>query len=309
MSVPTLTTERLVLRGLEAADTDAVLRVFADPETSRYFAADFSDPAQCRAMIGRRLAYDGPDGQGHWVLVHENEIVGLAHLRPSAELPGSVAEIGYFLDPAHGGRGLATEAARALLGHGFGTLGLPAVWALIHESNVASRKLARRLGFLDMGEGEHYGATHRVCVALPGVHGRLHHVELWVPDLERAETSLGWLLTELGWRGFQRWRDGVSWKLGGTYVVVERSPALSAPRHDRLAPGLNHLALHVGTECRVDELSAAALEHGWRPLFADKYPHAGGPGHYAAYLENEDGFEVELVAVPRAAAPGKVTSL
>jgi hypothetical protein len=31
-------------------------------------------------------------------------------------------------------------------------------------------------------------------------------------------------------------------------------------------------------------------------MFAHRHPHAGGPGHYAAYLENEDGFEVELVA-------------
>ena len=35
---------------------------------------------------------------------------------------------------------------------------------------------------------------------------------------------------------------------------------------------------------------------GWRLLFADRHPHAGGPEHYGAYLENEDGFEVELVA-------------
>ncbi|EQD64343.1 Glyoxalase, partial [mine drainage metagenome] len=31
-------------------------------------------------------------------------------------------------------------------------------------------------------------------------------------------------------------------------------------------------------------------------LFEDRHPHAGGPNHYAAYLENDDGFEVELVA-------------
>jgi hypothetical protein len=31
-------------------------------------------------------------------------------------------------------------------------------------------------------------------------------------------------------------------------------------------------------------------------MFADAHPHAGGPNHYAAYLENPDGFEVELVA-------------
>jgi hypothetical protein len=33
-------------------------------------------------------------------------------------------------------------------------------------------------------------------------------------------------------------------------------------------------------------------------LFVDKYPYAGGPDHYAAYLANSDGFELELVANP-----------
>jgi hypothetical protein len=46
----------------------------------------------------------------------------------------------------------------------------------------------------------------------------------------------------------------------------------------------------------TDELSVDAGQHGWRMLFADQYPFAGGTGHYAAYLENIDGFEVELVA-------------
>ncbi|TVT29925.1 GNAT family N-acetyltransferase [Amycolatopsis rhizosphaerae] len=295
MKVPSLRTERLVLRGLTPADTDAVVGIFADPETSRFFAADFSDPEQARAMVERRLGYDGPDGLGHWILEHEAVVVGLAHLWES-ELPGGAVEIGYYLDPAYGGKGLATEAVAALLGHGFGTLGLPAIWALIHESNVASRNLAERVGFLDVGGRTHYGAEHRVYVALPGERGRLHHAELWVPDLGRAEASLGWLLTELGWREYQRWPHGVSWRLGSTYVVVESSPALTADEHDRLRPGLNHLALHAGSAEQVDALAEAALTHGWRPLFADRYPHAGGREHYAAYLENGDGFEVELVA-------------
>jgi RimJ/RimL family protein N-acetyltransferase/catechol 2,3-dioxygenase-like lactoylglutathione lyase family enzyme len=297
VTLPVLRTPRLTVRELERSDTDAILRVFADPAQSRYFATDFSDPAQCRAMIERRLAYRGPANLGHWVIEHEGTVIGLAHLRPSAAMPPGTAEIGYFLDSAYSGQGLATEAATALLGHGFATVGLPAIWALIHPSNMASLKLAQRLGFRDVGVEEHYGAPHRVHVALPGAHGHLHHIELWVPDVPRAEASLGWLLTELGWREYQRWRDGVSWRLGSGYLVVERSPALTAGEHDRRRPGLNHLALHVESAGRVDELAEAATKHGWRPLFTDKYPHAGGPGHYAAYLENDDGFEVELVAL------------
>jgi RimJ/RimL family protein N-acetyltransferase len=298
MSVPVLRTERLVLRGLEPADTDAVVRVFADPGMSRFFAADFSDPAQAKTMIERRLGYDGPEGMGHWVIELGGAVVGIGHLRPSWELPGQLVEIGYYVDRAYGGKGLATEAAGALLDHGLSILGLPAVWALIHESNVASLKLAERLGFLDVGSGVHYGDTHRVQVVLPGAHGRPHHIELWVSDLASAEKSFGWLLGALGWREFQRWPAGVSWKLGAGYLVVEQSPAGSGEAHDRMRPGLNHLALHAGTREQVDSLAAEALEHGWRPLFADRYPFAGGDKHYAAYLENADGFEIELVAEP-----------
>jgi len=126
--------------------------------------------------------------------------------------------------------------------------------------------------------------------------GALHHLELWVPDLPRAVESWGWLLGELGYEEFQAWDAGRSWRLGPAYVVVEQSPALSADRHERTAPGMNHVALHAGTRVELDKLVADAEPHGWRLLFADRHPYAGGPQHYAAYLEDRDGFEVELVA-------------
>ena len=75
--------------------------------------------------------------------------------------------------------------------------------------------------------------------------GRLHHVELWVPDLSRAVAEWGWLLTSLGYEQFQDWEAGRSWNLDGTYLVVEQSPAMTAPGHDRLRPGLNHLAFQA----------------------------------------------------------------
>jgi len=126
--------------------------------------------------------------------------------------------------------------------------------------------------------------------------GAIHHVELWVPDLDRAIVSWGWLLTALGYRMFQDWPGGRSWRTEHAYIVVEQSPARTAGRHDRCRPGLNHLAFHVGTRAHADELTREAQLHGWKLMFADLHPFAGGAGHYAAYLENADGFEVELVA-------------
>jgi catechol 2,3-dioxygenase-like lactoylglutathione lyase family enzyme len=128
------------------------------------------------------------------------------------------------------------------------------------------------------------------------VTGTLHHVELWVPDLARAIAQWGWLLGELGYTQFQDWPAGRSWRLGATYLVIEQSPALTAGDHDRRRPGMNHLAFHAGPRGRVDALAADGPAHGWTLLFPGQHPYAGGPDHYAAYLANADGFEVELVA-------------
>ncbi|GAA3709666.1 hypothetical protein GCM10022224_088990 [Nonomuraea antimicrobica] len=124
----------------------------------------------------------------------------------------------------------------------------------------------------------------------------LHHVEIWVPDLRRATVGWQWLLEALGYALHQDWEHGRSWRLGATYIVVEQSPALTAARHDRCRPGLNHLAFHAGSRARVDELAGQAPAYGWTLMFPDRHPWAGGDRHYAAYLEDGDGFEVELVA-------------
>lgn len=125
----------------------------------------------------------------------------------------------------------------------------------------------------------------------------LHHIDLWVEDLEAAVSSWGWLLGELGWTRFQRWDGGLSWAHpDGTYLGVERSPDLAPGGHDRHRAGLNHLALTAADRTGLDALRGAAGEHGWRELFAERYPHAGGAAHTALFLENEQGFEVEIVA-------------
>lgn len=124
----------------------------------------------------------------------------------------------------------------------------------------------------------------------------MHHLELWVTDLERARPSWQWLLGSLGYRPHRQWADGVSWLLGDAYVVLEQSPAVLPGAHERLRPGWNHIALWAGNPEQLAALVEHAPSHGWRLMFADRHPFAGGPEHYAAYLEDADGHEVELVA-------------
>src|SRR6266568_951213 len=112
-----------------------------------------------------------------------------------------------------------------------------------------------------------------------------HHVELWVTDLAKVEPSWNWLLGELGWQPYQNWTEGRSWRIGDAYLCVEQSSAVRPGLpYDRMRPGLNHVAVHAPDRATVDRLHATGPEHGWDRLFADVYPHAGGPEHYAAYL-------------------------
>ncbi|WP_258062100.1 reverse transcriptase-like protein [Arthrobacter sp. B0490] len=126
--------------------------------------------------------------------------------------------------------------------------------------------------------------------------GRLHHVEVWTRDLPAAEASLGWLLERLGFPRKESWEDGVSFGSDEFYIVFESGPDVAAGGHERRRPGVNHLAFRGGSRDAVDLLARRAASHGWSLLFQDRHPFAGGTDHYAAYLENAEGFEVELVA-------------
>lgn len=124
----------------------------------------------------------------------------------------------------------------------------------------------------------------------------VHHIELWTQNLEQARGSWEWVLTQLGFSSYQQWQGGQSWQArDGSYIVLEQSPHVSGAQ-ERTSAGLNHLALICPSTHKLDSLREQAAGHGWSELFAQRYPHAGGPEHYALYLENTEGFELEIVA-------------
>lgn len=138
----------------------------------------------------------------------------------------------------------------------------------------------------------------------PGTGGALHHLELWTGDLAAAAPAWDWLLTSLGWRGerVEGWDRGRIWRHGDgaaqVYLVLEQSPDLTGDRAERTAPGMNHLALRADGAPLLDRLRAEGPAHGWTELFAEAYPHAGGPGHTAWFAQTAEGIEVEVVAGP-----------
>jgi len=124
----------------------------------------------------------------------------------------------------------------------------------------------------------------------------IHHVEIWVADFVEARDQWGWLLKRLGFTLESEWMEGQSWEANGAYLTLTTSPNLSTDVHDRRAPGVNHIAFKAADEMTVDQIMTEAEHHGWRPLYQERYPHVGGPGHYAGWIENSAGFKAEVVA-------------
>lgn len=126
----------------------------------------------------------------------------------------------------------------------------------------------------------------------------IHHIELWTIDLARTAPSFDWLLGALDWQAEvdPSWPQGRTWRHpSGAYIVLEQSPAVTGPQQ-RTHAGMNHLALRATDRMQLEALRAECSANGWHELFADRYPHAGGPEHTALFIENDEGFELELVA-------------
>lgn len=127
--------------------------------------------------------------------------------------------------------------------------------------------------------------------------GTLHHVEIYVSDLDRSVEFWGWFLERLGYTLYQSWEKGRSWRLGPTYLVfVQTEAAYCDVAYHRKRAGLNHLAFHAKSRAQVDEMTEKLRARDVRILYEDAHPYAGGPDHYAVYFEDPDRIKVEFVA-------------
>lgn len=127
----------------------------------------------------------------------------------------------------------------------------------------------------------------------------IHHVELNVSDLKKSREFYTVLLPELGYSIYQDWAQGFSFKSGPSYLVfVQTAEEFLPSSYHRKATGLNHLAFYAATEADVDRLADKMQNSGVQILYEDRYPYAGGPEHYAVFMEDPDRIKIE-VAVDR----------
>jgi RimJ/RimL family protein N-acetyltransferase len=141
-------TERLLLRPFEPGDVDDVWAFQRLPEVAWHMLREPRDRDEAAVSVHGMMAETRLAGGALTfavVLPESGAVVGEASLVLRSRAHRS-AELGYVLHPAHQGRGLATEAATALLRLGFDDHGLHRITAKCSARNAASARLMERLG-------------------------------------------------------------------------------------------------------------------------------------------------------------------
>ncbi|MDO4712094.1 MAG: VOC family protein [Peptostreptococcaceae bacterium] len=124
----------------------------------------------------------------------------------------------------------------------------------------------------------------------------LHHIEIYVSDLKQTRAFYDDLMPRLGYTLFQDWEGGFSYRDESGYIVFVQTADRFLPNgYHRCNIGLNHLAFRVESQETVDSLREHLLEKGVTLLYDDRYPFAGGEGHYALYFEDPDRIKLEVV--------------
>lgn len=145
MTRPTLTTQRLVLEPLTLEHTELLVALDSDPEVMRFRTGRASTREEVvhNWMPRRTDRADDRRGLGYWAGLRDDMFLGWFCLTPRPE--ADTAELGYRLREVWG-RGYAVEGARALVDHGFATVGLRRIVAETMAVNTASRRVLDRLG-------------------------------------------------------------------------------------------------------------------------------------------------------------------
>jgi catechol 2,3-dioxygenase-like lactoylglutathione lyase family enzyme len=125
--------------------------------------------------------------------------------------------------------------------------------------------------------------------------GVIHHLEIYVSDIEKTRKFWSLLLEELGYKIYQEFNNGFSYKLDDTYLVfVKTEDEYLKNGYHRKNIGLNHIAFHGESVENIERIKSILLENNTVFLYEDRYPYAGGNGYYALFFEDPNRIKVEI---------------
>ncbi len=158
-----LETKRMLLRQMEMSDVDNLQGIFADPEAMRYYPKTKSI-AETEEWIRTNMLSYRVFGFGLWIAIlkESGAFAGQCGLVMQRVDDRPEVEVGYLFLRKYWGQGLATEAARASRDYGINQLGYTRLISLIHPRNIASKRVAEKIGMAF--EKETFALNKRLCV-------------------------------------------------------------------------------------------------------------------------------------------------
>lgn len=165
-----LETERLLIRAWRHDEAERLLDLLGRLEVVRWLGDGapvlMKDLDEAHARIDRYAERDAPP-LGMWAVQRRSDgvVVGTVLLLTLPRAEHGEVEIGWHLHPDSWGQGYATEAAEAVLAHGFAA-GLPEIIAVSHTDNHPSQAVMRRLGMTDRGIVEKWYEGESACWAI-----------------------------------------------------------------------------------------------------------------------------------------------
>lgn len=162
-SAPRLGTERLILRDFTRDDLDALAATLGDPEVVRHLTGEPISREDCFRRLFMAVGQWSVLGMGMWAVERKSDSRLIGHvgffdmerdITPSLK---GLPEMGWIFDISVHGQGIAQEACEAALTWLETTYGPSEVPAIISEENVASLKLAAKLGFVREPDGVYKG--------------------------------------------------------------------------------------------------------------------------------------------------------
>jgi RimJ/RimL family protein N-acetyltransferase len=151
-----LETERLLFRDHLPDDLEAYCAMESDP---LYRAPQIVHPrAELERSFREVWLVPKPLGLRATVFKPDHRYIGRCGLYPfrneSDAIVAGEAVLAFYLAREYWGRGLASEAGRAFVDHGFATLGLRKIHAGMNANNAASIRVIEKLGFTRVRSGE-----------------------------------------------------------------------------------------------------------------------------------------------------------
>jgi ribosomal-protein-alanine N-acetyltransferase len=142
-----LRSERLGFRCWSLEDYPLARLLWGDIEVTRFFGGPFSDE-EVRARLEREIARMKTRNFQYWpiFMLRDNQFAGCCGLRPYGR-DETIPELGFHLRPKFWGKGLAVEAAGAVIQFAFDSIGAKGLAAGHHPENRNSKKVMAKLGF------------------------------------------------------------------------------------------------------------------------------------------------------------------